>query len=237
MIRKRGGGNLPKTKNPARSRLDCERGVPRQKSELRFQSELEHSRVERGGDLSEIAVVHGSADVLKLRVVEDVEALCPELDLAASFLAEDEALEQGQVPVVAAGSLQRVQAQVAPLPDGWGAERTFRPGPIRAGDLWRGVEPVVHRARIVERANHIGPVSSGPLVVVCPIRQAIVGRRSAQIDLQRQTSLGGNEARDLPAAESGPQRPARGVPEGRNVIEEVGVEDVVAIEPRRSYPV
>lgn len=112
-------------KSPAHSHVGCERGALRGVLEDRLQTELEYSRVEGCGDVAEVALrtVEGdAADItaLELGVVEDVEALRAQFQLGASSFAQEEALVERQVPVVAPGSLQRVKGEVAPLSDGRG---------------------------------------------------------------------------------------------------------------------
>ncbi len=140
-----------KQKSPARSHVGGERGALRGVLEDGFRAELEDSGVTGSGDLAKVAGRESAADGGELRVIEDVETFRPELDLAASFFAQEEALVEGEVPVVAAGSGQGVVAQVAPLPDG------------RSGK-GRGVKPSVNRMRVRNRPVHVRPVSSGSAV-------------------------------------------------------------------------
>ena len=53
-------------------------------------------------DRTEVAVGEGVADVIELRVVEGVEELRTKFKPAATRLAEHEALEEREVPVLAA---------------------------------------------------------------------------------------------------------------------------------------
>ena len=75
---------------------------------IQLYSELENSRIVSVGDRAKVAGSQRGADAavldvtFKLSVIPGVEALGAQLKPGAAILAEDEALEQGQVPVVTA---------------------------------------------------------------------------------------------------------------------------------------
>ena len=50
----------------------------------------------------------------ELRVVPSVEAFCPELNAAATRFAEDELLEQGEIPVLSTRSAGGTVWEIAP---------------------------------------------------------------------------------------------------------------------------
>ena len=74
--------------------------------EVELRAELKDSRVEGRSDLAEVAGAATIADLVELRVIPGVERLHAEFQPAASGLAQDEALEQRQVPVVASRAAQ-----------------------------------------------------------------------------------------------------------------------------------
>jgi len=81
---------------------------------VQLQAELERPRVMRGCDLAEVAVREGVADIVKLRVVPNVEELRPELQTAAA-LVEGERLEERQIPVIAARTTHTIEGHIAPV--------------------------------------------------------------------------------------------------------------------------
>src|SRR5947208_5802893 len=73
--------------------------------------QLEDSRFEGRSDLAKFTVAEVGADVVELGVVPGVKAFRTELQATAARFAEDEALEERHVPVIAAWSPQGVVAQ------------------------------------------------------------------------------------------------------------------------------
>src|SRR4029077_7206817 len=92
--------------------------------EVQLQPELHNARIEGRGELAEVAGGERVADLVELGVIPGVERLGAELQTAATSFAEDEALEQGDVPVVAAGATRYVVAQVSEGTNGRFRERT-----------------------------------------------------------------------------------------------------------------
>ena len=90
-------------------------GLPGRNRELevRFQPELHDARVEGIGELAEVAGTQIITYVMELGVIPRVESLDAEFQPAATRFAEDKALEQRQVPVIATGTTHCVVAEVA----------------------------------------------------------------------------------------------------------------------------
>jgi len=82
-------------------------------SEVYLRSQLEDSRIEGRSDLAEVGRTETVADLVELRVVPRVEAFRAEFEAAAASFVEHKALEQREVPVVAAGSAQGIVSCVA----------------------------------------------------------------------------------------------------------------------------
>ncbi len=74
--------------------------------EVDLPSELKDSRVEGRSDLAEIAGTEPVTDLVKLGVIPGVETFHTEFQPAATSFAQHEALEQREVPVVAAWATQ-----------------------------------------------------------------------------------------------------------------------------------
>ena|SRR5450755_4577364 len=97
----------------ASRKLDLEDQLP---------AKLEHTRIEGTRDLQPIAgaKVVAEAAILsapsKLGMVPGVEALGPELKPGAARFADDEALKERQVPVLAPRSSDAVEPEVPPGP-------------------------------------------------------------------------------------------------------------------------
>src|SRR5712671_966035 len=81
--------------------------------EVGLQCELQNAWVEGRGVPAKVAGPEIAAHLVELGVIPRVESLDAEFHSAATSFAEDEALEQRQVPVVAAGTAHRVVAEVA----------------------------------------------------------------------------------------------------------------------------
>ena len=87
------------------------------------------ARKVRASHLPEPAVGKGGTDVLELGVVENVEGLRPDFQMVTAGFSEGEALEQRQVPVVAARTVDRTGGEIAPLADR-GSEEAGRIEPL-----------------------------------------------------------------------------------------------------------
>ena len=99
------------------------------------------SRVVSGRDSTKVARTKVGADApidrvpYPLRVVPDVKKLCTELKVRAALFAEEEVLEKGNIPVVAAGAAHTIVPFVAPGPWRWHAKD-------------RSVKPFLNRVRV-----------------------------------------------------------------------------------------
>ena len=101
----------------------AERGkVKGSKLEDQLASQLERARIGSGGNLACLTTVEPSVETAvlsgatELRVVPGVERVGTELESRSARLAEDELLEQRQVPVLAPRSTQSIEGQIAPSP-------------------------------------------------------------------------------------------------------------------------
>src|SRR5579863_3928236 len=128
-------------------------GVQRSALEDQLRSELEHSRIIRGSNRAKVAGPESCADAAllfvpdELSMVPDVKALGAELETAAPRFADEEALEQRQVPVVATRTTDCVMTKITP-----GSERRSR--------KYRRVKPFVNFFRIGDRPVNIWPVGA-----------------------------------------------------------------------------
>src|SRR5260370_24346066 len=86
-------------------------------SEHQLHTHLEDPRVPNRGDLTEVARRGSAADVVELGVVERVKALYAELQTASALFAEYEALEERDVPVIAARLAYLAGRERTPRPD------------------------------------------------------------------------------------------------------------------------
>jgi hypothetical protein len=98
---------------------------------------LELSRIEGSSDGAKVGGTKGCADAsvisiaLPLSVVPDVEGIRAEFDTAVSRLADDEALEQREIPVVTTRAADRVKSEVAPCARRRRSERRrIKPSPF-----------------------------------------------------------------------------------------------------------
>src|SRR5262249_37995043 len=148
------------------------------------------------------------------RVVEGVEELRTELKSAAARLAEQETLEEREVPVLAARATQIVERGAS--------ERSCR----RIGKSG-GCEPGSNRVWIANAANLIRTVGA--------VRQRVadVVAGAAQKHVDGFARLQCDDSRYLPSSHGRLQQPVRGVLQERNVIDEVDEGDVRAIQTRR----
>src|ERR1700761_3350974 len=87
--------------------------------EVNFSSKLEDTRVEGRSNLSKVGGTQAVADLIEFGMVPGVKGFDAKLEAAATSLAEHEALEQREVPVIAARTAQRVVCGVAPCAPGW----------------------------------------------------------------------------------------------------------------------
>ncbi len=127
--------------------------------ERQLRSELDVPRIVSVGDLAEVTGTVRRAHRAPLGVVEGIEGLYADLELAAARLAKREVLEKRHVPVVASRTVDAVLGEVAPL-----ARRGIR----EAG----GGEPATsQRLRIANRAGEVragwsrGPYLLRPLAL------------------------------------------------------------------------
>src|SRR5579871_3835339 len=74
--------------------------------EVDFSSKLEDTRVEGRSNLSKVGGTQAVADLIEFGVVPGVEGFDAEFEAAAAGLAEHKALEEREVPVVAARATQ-----------------------------------------------------------------------------------------------------------------------------------
>src|SRR3954464_448089 len=127
--------------------LFLERGLDADvhRSEVQLQPKLNFARVVSRGDRTEVTVGKGIADVIELRVVEGIEELRTEFELAATTLAEHKGLEQREVPVLPARTTNAVERQVAK-------------GSSHCWGECKLVEPTLHRLRVADAAVDVGPV-------------------------------------------------------------------------------
>src|SRR5579883_1645545 len=101
--------------------------VSKRSLEQQLRSKLEHARIPHARHLPEVARRETGADAVELRVIERVVRFKTQLEFALVLFAEDEAFEQRNVPVVAAGSAHHAAPQIAPCsesrcPEGAGIE-------------------------------------------------------------------------------------------------------------------
>src|ERR1700761_115334 len=75
--------------------------------EVNFSSKLEDTRVEGRSNLSKVVGTQAVADLIEFGVVPGVKGYDADLEAAAASLAEHEALEERDVPVVATRAAQR----------------------------------------------------------------------------------------------------------------------------------
>src|SRR6516162_7968206 len=123
--------------------------------EIQLQSQLDDARVVSRFDLAEVPCTEVVADAtvlgtgVELSVIPDVKELRAELEVAAASFTEHEVLEEGDVPVVAAGANDGVPSCVAPAVGTCGARRCR---------VNRGVEPFRYGVWIVSRPGYVGAV-------------------------------------------------------------------------------
>src|SRR5215469_13982972 len=109
-------------------------------------SELEHPGVKCRRYLTKVAGAQSIAYLVELGVVPYVETLSSELEASLSILAEWEALEYGEIPVVTARATQGVEARISPRPNCRKHERLC-------------VKPLADRVRIGDVRHLVRPVS------------------------------------------------------------------------------
>ena len=113
--------------------------------EVNFSSKLEDTRIEGRSNLSKVAGTQAVTDLIEFGMVPGVEGFEAELEAAAASLVQHEALEEGEVPVVATRAAQRVVSRIAKATDGRGGER-------------RRAEPLAGSVGVADRSNLIGTV-------------------------------------------------------------------------------
>lgn len=82
--------------------------------EIDLAAELHDARVEGRGELTKFGVTNGGIDVLELSVVPSVKGLDAQFKAAAARLAEGDALEEREVPVIATRAGEAVVGESAP---------------------------------------------------------------------------------------------------------------------------
>jgi hypothetical protein len=138
--------------------------------EVRLQRELHNPRVEGRGVLAEVTRAKVAADLVELGVIPRIESLDAEFQSAATSLAEDEALEQREVPVVATGPTHRVVAQIAKR-----TQRRKRKG--RGIEVLDDLVPSTDRPRIRNLADQVGTVGG--------VGQAVTRLAAGEADVDR----------------------------------------------------
>src|SRR5437762_3408564 len=141
--------------------------------------QLEDSRFEGRSDLAKFTVAEVGADVMELGVVPGVKAFRAKLQPTAARFAEDEALEQRHVPVIAARSPQGVVAQRTESTDCRSSKRG-------------GIEPLGDGVWISDAAGQVWPVRGS--------REAVAALVAAKSDVDRQTGRHRHDSRHLPSA-------------------------------------
>src|SRR5450755_710235 len=180
---------------------------PRTGLEVQLQPDLHYAWVEGRGELTEVAGAEVVADLVELRVVPGVERFGTELQAAAASFAEHEALEQREVPVVAARTTCCVVAEVAEGTDRGIHERS------RVDVL----DDLLSR-----RANRIGigDLSREVRTVGC-VGQPVAALAAAEADVDGDAGFHGDDAGHFPAAKRGANQAVLVVAEERNVVDEV----------------
>jgi len=122
--------------------------------EDQLRAQLEDTRIEGARHLPEIAAASGRSrdatskvvaetSVLsgasKLRVIPSVEAFGTELEGGTASFADDEALKEREVPVVAAGTAHGIETNITPSPRRWNGVYRWV-DPLNAGDNTSGTD-------------------------------------------------------------------------------------------------
>ena len=120
--------------------------------ERKLQCQLDGSRIVGGRDSTKVARTKVGADVAPidaipypLRVVPDVKKLCTELKVRSALFAEEEVLEEGNIPVVAARAAHTIMRCVSPGAWRWHAKNG-------------SIKPFLNCMRVDHRAVDIRPV-------------------------------------------------------------------------------
>src|ERR1700730_5440027 len=175
--------------------------------EVELQPELHNTWVEGRGELAEVTRAEVGTGLVELGVIPDVERFGAEFQAAASRFAEDEALEQGDVPVVAAGATRSVVTEVAEGPNHGVRERRR----IEVLDiLFLGC---ANGLRIGDFAHEVWTVSC--------VRQTVAALGAAEADVKRKAGFQRDDAGNFPATDGSPNQPIVVVTEERDVVDEV----------------
>src|SRR5581483_8212311 len=130
-------------------------------------------------------------------MVQPVERICTELEVAAAAFTEHEALEERHVPVEPARSAQRVVPEVAP-------------GSLSRSREGTGAEPLSNGVRISNCRHQVGTVGA--------VRNHTANRGTAAArDVDRGARLCADDTGKRPATGDGSHRTTLGVTEQRNV--------------------
>lgn len=137
---------------------------PRKRLKIELATKLKYSWIECRGNLAKVVRPEGSADLVELGVVPGVEALGAQLKPTFARLAQNEALEQRKIPVVAARAPQGVVPCSAPVAEGGRSERPY-------------IEPLADLVRIRNTADLIRTVGGvDQAVTTLTTRQLRVNR-------------------------------------------------------------
>src|SRR5579883_2341752 len=114
--RAREKGQCHPRKSPARGWGERGKGENNSPGWLKvdLRAKLQDARIKGGVELAEVGVAEGGVDAAKFRVVPGVERFQTEFEAAATRLAQAEALEERDVPVVHAWPTERIVAQSTP---------------------------------------------------------------------------------------------------------------------------
>src|SRR5579859_7789348 len=183
--------------------------------EVNLAAELHDSRVVSRGELAELGIAETGVNVLELSMVPGVEGFEANFQAAAASFAECEALEERQIPVVATRATETVVTE--------GAEQTgsrrAKGGRVKVVNLLGASRCAGNRAvRIRDLADQIR-TSGATDVTGCGTRR----------EVKRKARFHRRDTGNFPAANRGLHEAVRRMTEYRDVINEVGHEDMGAV--------
>ncbi len=189
---------------------------------------MEFARIEGRCDLAKVpgSKVVAEAAVLiaatKLRVVPRIESVSPELKPCAARLADQEALKQREIPIIASGSTQRVEGEVAP------GSRSRSRECSGVHPLNSGYNSVAGnwRLRVRDFPYQVWPVRD----IAAREETGDVATIDAQIE--RNTRFHSDDAGERPSAYNCLHEVAGAVPRKWDVINEVNECDIGTVEDR-----
>ena len=152
-------------------------GKSTNRSKIQLGPKLKDAWIEGACHLAKVARPARVADLVELGVVPRVEAFRTQFESAAPSFIDDETLEQRKIPIVTAGTAERVMPRIAPATDGWIRERI-------------GVEPLGNRVRIRDTAD--------PVRAVGGIGQAVATLATRQLRINRQSGSDGHDTGNFP---------------------------------------